>query len=89
MATIAKNRVLNRILKPLSDSLNEESAQNLTRLKADPIVQKRVNDLSRKCNNSELSSTERDEYHINVTAGEMIAILQAHARLRTSRRKSS
>jgi hypothetical protein len=41
-----------------------------------------VDELARKCNEGELTPSERLEYERLVTAGTMIAILQAQARLR-------
>jgi hypothetical protein len=40
-----------------------------------------VDKLGRKCNEGELTAAERSEYERLVTAGTMIAILQAQARL--------
>jgi hypothetical protein len=73
--------VLERMLKPVSQSLNVEAAQKLVRLKADAKTQTLVDKLVRKCNEGELTPAERLEYERLVTAGTMIAILQAQARL--------
>lgn len=73
--------VLERLLDPVSRSLNTEAAQKLVRLKADAKTQARVDKLARKCNEGELTPAERDEYEGYVTAGNIIAILQAKARL--------
>jgi hypothetical protein len=74
--------VLERMLAPVSRSLNAEAARKLVRLKADRKTQARVDELARKCNEGELTPSERLEYERLVTAGTMIAILQAQARLR-------
>ena len=73
--------VLERLLEPVSQSLNVEAAQKLIRLKADAKTQARIDELARKCNEGELSALERSEYEGYVTAGTLIAILQAKARL--------
>jgi len=73
--------VLERLLKPVSESLNAEAARKLIRIKADAETQARVDVLARKCNEGELTEAERREYERYVTAGTMIAILQAKARL--------
>jgi hypothetical protein len=73
--------VLERLLKPVSESLNAEAARKLIRIKADAETQARVDALARKCNEGELTDAERREYERYVTAGTMIAILQAKARL--------
>lgn len=81
MSKTTNGRILERILDPVSSSLNEEAAQKLIGLKADRKAQARVAALARKCNEGELTPDERDEYEIYVMAGEFIAILQAQARI--------
>jgi hypothetical protein len=73
--------VLERLLAPVSRSLNVEAARKLVRLKADAKTQALVDKLARKCNEGELTPRERAEYERYVTAGNLIAILQAEARL--------
>ena len=73
--------VFQRMLKPVSESLNVEAARKLIRLKADAKTQALIDKLARKCNEGELTDAERQEYERLVTAGTMIAILQAQARL--------
>ena len=81
MTKTAKGRVLERLLEPVSSSLNEEAVRKLIGLKADRKAQARVTELARKCNEGELTAEERDEYKTYVMAGEFIAILQAKARI--------
>jgi hypothetical protein len=81
--------VLKRILEPVSGSLNEEAARKLIGLKADRKSQARVSLLARKCNAGTLSADERAEYEAYVMAGEVIAILQAKARLLLARRSQT
>ena len=73
--------ILERLSEPVSRSLNVEAARKLVRLKADAKTQARVAKLARKCNEGELSAKERAEYERYVTAGNLIAIPQAKARL--------
>lgn len=73
--------VLERLLEPVSQCLNVEAARKLIRLKADAPAQARVDELARKCNEDQLTPAERSEYERYVTAGTLIAILQAQARL--------
>jgi len=75
------NAVLEDLLAPVGKSLNREAAQQLVRLKPAAKVQARVDRLARKCNDGELTPEERAEYQRYVTAGTLIAILQAQARL--------
>ena len=78
--------VLERLLDPVSSSLNREAARKLASLRADATVRSRLHALARKCNEGELSDDERSEYEAYVFAGELIAVLQAKARLLLSRR---
>lgn len=76
-----ESAVLERLLEPVSQSLNVEAARKLIRIKADAKTQARVDQLARKGNERALTNAERLEYERYVTAGTMIAILQAKARL--------
>ena len=76
----------NCLLDPVSRSLNIEAARKLVQLKADAKTQARVDELAHKCNESELTSAEQSEYERYVTAGNLIAILQAKARLILARK---
>ena len=73
--------MLERLLEPVSRSLNVEAARKLIRVKADAKTQARVDELARKRNEGDLTPAECLEYERYVTAGTMIAILQAKARL--------
>lgn len=73
--------ILNRLVEPLSDCLTKESAQRLLALKADPVLQARVDELADKCSNGTLTNEERDEYARYVSFGTFIAILKSKARL--------
>jgi len=61
--------------------LNIEAARKLVQLKADAKTQARVDQLAGKCNEGDLTPAERSEYETFVAAGNLIAILQAKARL--------
>lgn len=86
MPKTSNGRVLDRLLEPVSSSLNDEAARKLIGLKADRKAQARVARLARKCNKGELTPEERAEYEMYVMAGEFVAILQAKARLHLARR---
>jgi len=73
--------VLERLLAPVCRSLNVEAARKLVRLKADAKTQARVDELAQKCNEGDLTPQERAEYERYVSVGNLIAILQAQARL--------
>ena len=78
--------LLERLLEPVSRSLNAKAAKELIKLKTDAKTQARVDELARKCNEGDLSPSERLEYERYVTAGNLVAILQAKARLILSRK---
>ena len=73
--------LIERLLAPVSKSLNVEAARKLIRLKADAKTQSHVDALAQKANEGELTAAERSEYERLVAAGNLIAILQAQARL--------
>src|SRR5258708_7916804 len=75
----SSGRVLERILEPVSSSLNDEAARKLISLRADAASQSRIAELADKCNEGQLTDDERDEYEAYVMAGEFVAILQAQA----------
>ena len=73
--------ILEQMLEPVSRSLNRDAARKLIRIKADARTQALVDALARKCNEGVLTPAERVDYEQFVTAGNLIAILQAEARL--------
>src|SRR6516162_7227786 len=86
MSKTGNGRVLERLLEPVSSSLNDEAARKLVRLRADRKARARVAVLARKCNEGALTREEREEYVMYVLAGEFVAILQAKARILLARR---
>ena len=77
---------LDRILEPVSSSLNPEAARKILALKADRKTQARVSRLADKCNEGELTPDERREYEMYLMANHLIAILKAKARIRLARK---
>ncbi len=73
--------VLDRLLEPVTRCLNPESAKALAELRADAVAQARIDELAEKANEGRLTSEERREYETYVHVGNLIAILQAKARL--------
>jgi hypothetical protein len=78
--------LLDRILEPVSASLNEEAAQKLIALNIDSKTQARVAKLADKCNEGELTADERHEYEMYVMANHFVAILKAKARILLARK---
>ncbi len=86
MSKTTKERILERILEPVSSSLNDEAARKLIGLKANRKAQARVARLAEKCNEGDLTPEEHQEYEMYVMAGHFVAILQAKARILLTRR---
>jgi hypothetical protein len=72
--------VLDRLLDPLTGILTPQVARKLVKLRFDSIAQAKIDKLARKCNEGELTDSERREYETYVHAIDFIAILQAKAR---------
>jgi hypothetical protein len=86
MSRIIDIPILERMLEPITRSLNVDAARKLVRLKADARVQARVAKLARKCNEGELTPQETAEYDRYIAFADFIAILQAKARLRLGKK---
>jgi hypothetical protein len=69
MSKISNGKLLDRILDPISSSLNEEAARKLIGLKADRKTEARVAKLAIKCNEGTLTPRERREYEMYVMMG--------------------
>lgn len=82
----ANGLLLDRILEPVSSSLNEEAAHKLLALKADRKVQARVTKLADKCTEGRLTPEERREYEWYLMANHFVAILKARARILLARK---
>ena len=81
MKTNRNGLLLDRILEPVSSSLNEEAAKKLVSLRADRKTQARVTKLADKCTEGVLTPEERHEYEMYLMANHFIAILKAKSRL--------
>jgi hypothetical protein len=81
--------VLDRLLDPVSRCFDDAGARALIALRADARAQSRIDELAAKCNEGLLTPDEREEYEACVQAAEMIAILQAKARLHLKRAGSA
>jgi hypothetical protein len=71
---------LDRLLEPFGDCLTPEVAEKLANLRADSVVQARLEELADKSTEGELSEDERAEYESYVHAIDVLAVLQAKAR---------
>lgn len=72
--------VMNRLLDPVGQLLSPEVARRLVDYRFDAKSQTRIDKLARKCNEGQLTDSERREYETYVQTLDFIAILQAKAR---------
>jgi hypothetical protein len=89
MNTRNNGLLLDRLLEPVSASLNEEAARKLVKIKADRKTQARVAELAEKCNEGELTPAERHEYEMYVMANHLVSIFKANARILLARKGQS
>ena len=75
-----RTTTLDRLVEPVVRTFTPEVARALVRLRADPELQARMNELAQKCNAGRLTTLERDEYDAGVRFANYLAILQAKAR---------
>jgi hypothetical protein len=76
---------LDRLLDPLTEALTPESASALLNLRADPDLEARIEELSRKANEGTLTLAEDAEYKDFVEAVDIVSIMQVKARRFLSR----
>lgn len=75
-----RNAMLDRLVDPVVRTFTPEVARALTRLRAEPRLQARMDLLARKCNRGQLSAAEREEYETSIRFANYLAILQTKAR---------
>lgn len=81
--------VLDEILEPVTRAFSRDVAEALVGIKASQSAQVRISELAEKCNEGQLTPTERAEYESYVSAVDLISVLQAKARLWLSRHSAS
>ena len=72
--------LLDRMLDPISQCFDEESARRFIALRPDPEVQARVDELGEKANEGSLNADESAEYDSYINLDDLIATLQLKAR---------
>jgi hypothetical protein len=77
--------MLERMLRPIFEMLDEKTARRFADFKADEVVQARVHVLAEKCNEGQLTPKERSEYESIVAVGEILSVLKAKARYMLSK----
>jgi hypothetical protein len=78
MSTVAIH--LDRFLDPLADCLSPDVAAKVADLRADRVMQDRIDYLADRANEGLLTAEEREEYAGYLHAIEVITVLQAKAR---------
>ena len=81
MPSTATQATLERAISPVARCLTTESAQALLAAPADPQMQARLDELAEKANEGHLTPAETEEYDALILLGDLVAILQARARV--------
>jgi hypothetical protein len=68
------------MLEPVARCFTPAVAKQIAELRADPVIQARIDELTAKCNEGQLTETEKREYQAYVEAIDLVGILQAKAR---------
>lgn len=76
------------LLDQVTNCFTSPVATRIAALQLDAPTQERVDELARKCNEGELSDSERAEHEAYVEAMDTIALLQAKARARIAKQAS-
>jgi hypothetical protein len=76
----ADQAALDRLLDPIRDCLTPEVARRIVALRADPETQARLDRYADASAAGTITPAEREDYAALVTAGNLIAVLQAKAR---------
>ncbi len=78
MSTMAIH--LDRLLEPLAGCLSPDVAAKVADLRADDVMQDRIDYLAERANEGLLTTDEREEYTGYLHAIDVITVLQAKAR---------
>ena len=76
--------LIDELLDPFAQCLDEESAQRVVEFGIAPAVQRRVDELAERANDGVLTDEERTDYETLVNAADFIAILKLKAKRRLS-----
>jgi hypothetical protein len=80
------HQAFHRGTAPIFALLTADQTRQLAELQGDPTLADRLAELAAKANDGELSESERAEYEAYIEANNLLAVLQAEARFRLSRR---
>ncbi|MFM9963810.1 MAG: hypothetical protein ACKV2Q_21580 [Planctomycetaceae bacterium] len=79
--------VLDRFLEPLTECFTDEVADRIVRLRPDPTLQQRIDELAAKANEGELSAEESSEYAEYIEASDLLGLFKAKARAQLLRQE--
>ncbi len=80
MEHLTESAILVKMLEPVARCSTPAVAKQVAELRADPVIQARIDELAAKCNEGELTSQEQREYGAYVEAIDLIGLLQSKAR---------
>jgi hypothetical protein len=80
MKPMKSDLILDRLISPLGECLNPESARRILALKADPTLRAHIDDLAARHSEGRLTPEEQAEYGRYVSFSTFIAILKSKAR---------
>ncbi len=72
--------LLDQLIEPFTECLTTEAAEKIAALKADDLLQSRVDQLAEKANHGTLTPVEQSEYDRYLAAFHFVTIVQAQAR---------
>ena len=77
---MSTTEMLEQVLDPFVDCLTPEAARKIVALRAEPVVQARLDQLAERANEGLLTPEERAEYEKFRATFHMITLLQSKAR---------
>ncbi|MDH3600307.1 MAG: hypothetical protein OEU26_11775 [Candidatus Tectomicrobia bacterium] len=79
-STEHKTTLLDNLLDPFGECLTLEVAEKLVKLRANPEIVAKVEELAEKCNEGQLTTDERDEYESYIHVNNVMMMMKARAR---------
>jgi hypothetical protein len=84
MEHLNESAILDKMLEPVARCFTPAVAGQVAELRADPVIQARIDELAAQCNEGELTPEEQHEYGAYVEAIDLIGLLQSKARANLS-----
>ncbi len=80
MQPTSETGAFERGVRPIIELVSPAKAEEIVEFKADPELQKRIDELASKSTEGQLTDAERAEYAGYVRANKFVAVLQRQAR---------